>query len=75
MIKMNSISQRKNELFKESRRLTKAMFLESNKKCNKKKKFERIQKLRKEEDEVWKKKMFFENYIKQMEKEKKEWKE
>lgn len=69
MIKMSSISQRKNELFKESRRLTKAIFLESNKKGNKKDRFEKTIKLRKQEDEVWKRKMFFENYLKQLEKE------
>lgn len=71
MTKMNSISQRKNELFKESRRLRKQVFLESTGKGDKAERYKRARKIQELEDEVWKRKMFFENYIKQMEKENK----
>nr|MBR6100750.1 hypothetical protein [bacterium] len=65
---MSSISQKKNALFREARRLKKQIFLESTKKGNKKEHFNKARELQKIEDEVWKKKMFYENFIKEMEK-------
>ena len=68
MTKMSSLTRRKNELFREARRLKKQMFLEGNKKGDKKEHFNKVRELQKIEDEVWKRKMFFENYIKETEK-------
>ena len=72
MTKMNSISQRRNELFRECRKLKKQMFLESDSKKDKKETYKKVRELQKIEDEVWKRKMFFENYIKEVEKMNKE---
>lgn len=63
-----SIIHRKEELFKEARRLRKAIFLENEKKGNRSEIYARARELQRLEDEVWKRKMFFENFIKEMEK-------
>ena len=72
---MNDIRRRKNELLAESWRLREASFEITRKKVNKKnqeKNFKRAREIQEQQDEVWKKKCFFENYLKEMEKKKDE---
>ena len=65
---MKSIRERKNELLAESWRLRDASFEITKKKSKKEENFKRARELQEKENEVWKKKMFFENYLREMEK-------
>lgn len=71
MIKMNDIRKRQRELFLESWRLREAGFEVTRKKTNKKnqaKNYKRAREIQAKQDELWKKKCFYENYLKEMEK-------
>jgi hypothetical protein len=63
------IRKRKNELLEESWRLREAGFeLLKNQRTRKDPNYDKIKELHKKQDEVWKKKEFFEKYLKEMEK-------
>ena len=68
MTKMNDIRKREIELFKESYRLSQAGFEVTKNNKTAKKYFNQCKNIHNKQDEVWKKKCFFENYLKEMEK-------
>lgn len=68
---MNDIRKRKNELLVESWRLKEANFEITRKKTNRQnqeKNYKRAREIQEQQDEIWKKKCFFENFLKEMEK-------
>lgn len=67
---MNDIRQKKNELLEETWKLKRACF-ELSRNNRSKKNYDRAIELRKKEEELWKKKMFYEKFLEEMEKEEK----
>lgn len=75
MTKMNDIKKMEMELFKESYRLRQAGFEITKNNKTSRKYFNQCKSIHEKQDEIYKKHQFFKNYLKQMDKEKKEWKE
>lgn len=67
---MKTIRQRTKELYIESWKLREASFEVGKSKRSRDKNFKRSREIQKQQNEVWKKKCFFENYLKEMEKRK-----
>ena len=65
---MKSIRERKNELLAETWRLKQASYEIAQSKGKKEERYKKSREIQAKEDELWKKKIFFENYLKEMEK-------